>query len=123
GTTMFYGNADADEDGVPNGKEYVAGTNPNNASDCLRITYVAYSDDAEFHQSPMDCRPDPLLHDSISSWPRHEFSLGRFHRNGFGRQLCHLQHRAHKRLRVLSYPRLPSSGPVTSEFCSPLSDL
>ena len=38
GTTNVNANADADGDGVSNANEYLAGTNPNNASDYLRIT-------------------------------------------------------------------------------------
>jgi len=38
GTTNVDANADSDHDGMSNLQEYLAGTDPNNASDCLRIT-------------------------------------------------------------------------------------
>ncbi len=44
GTTNINANADADGDGVSNLQEYYAGTNPNDITDYLRITYVAYGD-------------------------------------------------------------------------------
>lgn len=42
-TTGVDPNADADHDGASNGQEYLAGTNPTNATDFLRITTAEFS--------------------------------------------------------------------------------
>lgn len=44
GTNNINVNADADGDGISNLQEYYAGTNPHDANDYLRITYVARGD-------------------------------------------------------------------------------
>jgi hypothetical protein len=44
GTTNINAGADPDGDGRSNLQEYLAGTNPNNSADYLRITYVARGD-------------------------------------------------------------------------------
>ena len=44
GTTSINVNADPDHDGASTLQEYYAGTNPNDANDSLRITYVAHGD-------------------------------------------------------------------------------
>jgi hypothetical protein len=41
GTTNVDANADADGDGMSNWQEYLAGTNPTDSNDVLRITYLA----------------------------------------------------------------------------------
>jgi hypothetical protein len=40
GTTNVNANTDPDHDGISNLQEYLAGTDPNNAGDCLRITSI-----------------------------------------------------------------------------------
>lgn len=44
GTTNVDLNADPDHDGLSNLQEYLAGTNPNDINDNLRITYIGYGD-------------------------------------------------------------------------------
>ena len=43
GTTNVDANADPDHDGRSNREEYLAGTNPNDSNDCLRITTITWT--------------------------------------------------------------------------------